>query len=353
MNRPTTLTLFAVIPPLAALVLLASASSSQTVKAKVWIPLDGVAAQVGDRIITFGELRRITFAGQPDISTADELRAAMSRDLERAVQLRMQAQAGEDLGVDPTRVDLIVSRLQEQRLRQEGAAALAARFEIEGLDPMDAAADTRRQIYAQHWRLSARGLESLAVRESRERFVRPGLLSELYRTNRGLLARPPEVQFQILDLNVAAVGGAEAASTLADALMGRARAGEDFGLLVEEFGSTMRDTFGVTERYPITLLKDARLARFASSAAVGEFTGPLAIPEQGPPAAFRLAKLLVLEPGAPAPPFVRRDVQKVLSSRFQAEQDERMIRRAVDKLEASTFVWRHPRIAPATPSVDS
>jgi hypothetical protein len=314
--------------------------------AEGWRSLDGVVAHVGDEVITRGELDRFVQrrTGGLVLSTPEEVQDVREEALRGMITLRLQAQAGEDMGFDPAEMDRIVRRSIEAQRRELGSAGLAELWLEQGLDPLAAREDQMSDLYQQIWRIKTVGLPGPAgTRPTRDRFVRPGDLESLYRVNRDELGDPDEVQLQLLDVLAAAEGGLEKARERCEECRRMlVEDGADFGQMVEKYGASLRSTLGVTEALIVPRLADPRLREFAAGAETGEVSEIL--PLEGPEGleGYRLVRLHSRREGAPPLPFSDPRTQNVLRREYLRQREERVLDEARDRLQRRAHVWLNP-----------
>jgi hypothetical protein len=324
-----------------------------------WRLVDGVAAQAGDAVIRFGYLDSRTEARRAregrTLSTPAELDAYLAETLDGLVQIELEVQAGEDLGVAADQIERAARRLVEDQRQEKGAVDLAAALEEEGLSSLDAAESNRAELHRYAWLGTVRGTlgrENLTGRRpTRDRFVRPGELRAIYDVNRDDLGKPVVVQFQLMVFLAEASGGLEAARTLAADYRERALEGEDFGLLMSESSGG---------RQPVDFLSDplevdglaTEIQGFARAGQVGDVSEviPLLDRQSTREIGYRVLRIAIKEEGAPPPPFSDARLQERLRELFTRRRDEEWLAGARAELRRASPIWIDPRFQAQRPT---
>ncbi len=319
-----------------------------------WKMLDAVIYQAGDEVITFLGLMqyykyRLDAMNLP-VSTQEEQNRLLDQALESLIVLKLESQAGEDQDLlTPVEVERTIDRFLENRRRahDEGLATYATELESIGLTAIREKEQTKEQFYTQSFRDA--GLTG--PRPTRDRYVRPGELRRLYHERRAALSEPDQVKFQEIVIVAEAVGGVEIAKSLAEEVLQRLEAGEDFGLLNEEFSVTYRDTLGETEFFEMTKLPPA-IEEFAATAKEGDLSAPLPItaPSTGEVRAYRVLKFLERRAGKPAPAFFDPETQDELRQDVLDLRDQLYLRRARLQLRGRAYLWNQTQTE-ATPAL--
>jgi hypothetical protein len=309
--------------------------------------VDGVAAQAGDAVISLSELNRFVEARnkQKPVSTKDEAQKQIVEGLRDIMTTRLEAQAGEDMGLDPEQVEREAQFRIEREREEAGLAHYIAQLEEQGIDALGAERDKTSQLYTTMWRAWKLGYSIPGRRPSRDRFIRPGELRGIFRENKDLLY-PTIVRFQVLFVASEAVGNAEEALATCEEARERILDGEDFGALVLELGADLRETEGLTPEIALPAIKDPRLREFAERAAVDELSEiwPI-VGEKGPDPriGYHFAKL-VERRAAEADDFGDPDVQRRLRAYLTNRRDERVIEYHRDTLRREGYTWVHARL---------
>ena len=330
---------------LSALPTAAQAPSGQD--AGAWQPLDGVAFQVGDEIATHSEIVKAAqlAARGRSIATQRDYQEQLTRTVRTMLRRSLEAQAGQDLGLDPAQIERIVNATMNDRRRDQGAAGFLAELEKQGIDPLSARAKQATELYQYLWQSSTVGRRGpFGTRPRQDRFVRPGELRAVYLDNLESLA-PTEVQLQVLEIPVDRQAGVEAAVELIRSIEERIQAGEDFGQLVEEFGAGDPARRGVTPMLSVQGIEDPRIRSFALRAEPGNVSQPLGVAPPGvqEAQAFLLVKLLERRENQP-PPFEDRNVQGLLRRNFQQKRESDLLEGARGTLRERAYLWMDPRI---------
>lgn len=313
-----------------------------------WQTVDRIVMVVNQDIITESQLLRDLqqLARQRKLTTETERRAAEMQILGDRVRQRLRIQAGAIAGVDEKMIDARVNdSLEQMQKRENGVVGLSKFLASREVSGPDVRRLLRDDIYDQIYRDGQTGdAPGPLGRVVADRYVRPGALSLLYRQ---AIERPAEmealggtvgsVKFQQIALDVAQVGGPEAARELARGLLARIEAGEDMGSLARQF-SGARDSDGVTE------VEEARLrdlfpeiAAFTAQAAPGQLSSPLESAPRGTPV-VRIVRFLERK-AANAPDFAAAGVQSKLRERAQERLEQYRLESGYTALLRASYVW--------------
>ena len=144
-----------------------------------------------------------------------------------------------------------------------------------------------------------------------------------------VFVRPAMIQFRLIDLEAAKVELADpnddlvqAARTLAEELVTRIIAGEDFGKLAEEYSHGYRKAFGGlwTPRDPESLAEPYRvLPGVAEKIEVGQIAGPIDVPGH--------AFIMKLEQRRPKGHYPLAEVQEQVEQKIQTDRRVEALRR--------------------------
>lgn len=319
-----------------------SDTSPEVLQAKGWDLVDGVMSQAGDAPITWGDLEAYRSGSAEPPSAPEALKWVRLALLEQ--------QAGEDMGVDPADVEMIVRSDLENKRMEQGAGAYRDILAERGLDPQSALESESKELSRVLWRRSRIGMPGpRGQRPFRDPYVRPGTLRSLYRLQGADLKRtlgdPDEVRFQVLAISSAALGGLENAEEFAGTLRERAVAGEDYGDLVLEYSAMGRDTAGLTSWYEADRLTEDAEREFAQTAAIGTISVPFPLRQQdGTVSGYRLLRLHDRREGRPAPPFSHREVQTWLRNSYERSWRMALLERDWRILDTQSFSWLHPAL---------
>ncbi|MEW6072127.1 MAG: peptidylprolyl isomerase [Planctomycetota bacterium] len=310
-----------------------------------WVTVDGVCAQVGSEVITWRDLERRVQSSTPP--------SPQAKALEDLRVLSLMAQAGADLGFPPERLEEIVSHNQEAQRRKQGARGFADLLAESGIDPQAARSEQVRQLHQDVWRgiqlgQLGPGGEQRVIRDS---YARPGILRSYSRVrNRALqsaLGEPDRVRLQDLLVAAEQAGGREAAAALAAELADRAREGEDFSLLVEEFSAGDRAGQGLSDWLEPDRLADRAVGGFAAAAAPGDVSDPLPLRHRdgsGEVVGYRIVRLHERQEGRPAPPFANRETQAWLRRDYEGAWRNAVFEREMGALFAGSHFWVDPAL---------
>jgi hypothetical protein len=309
--------------------------------------LEGVAVQAGDQLVTLGDLQRVLkryreFRPPANPEEDDRQRAQALRDL---WTLRLESQAGEDLGLDPAQIERI-NRLNLAADRERaGLEAYLAQLGEEGRDALADEEDRERELLRYMWEYSVLGNAFAGRRARSDNTIRPGELRAIYAENRDRLA-PATVQLRWLIVASSAAGGPEAARASCEDARARALAGEDLALLVEERGSEFRETRGLTPFAPPQAILEPTLAEFAETAEVLDLSPVLPLTNRrtgkpDPELGYHFAELHERRT-PPVPEFGSVEVQRSLREFFARQRRERVLERERERLRRSSFSWVNP-----------
>lgn len=311
-------------------------------------PVDGVAAQAGDAVITLSELNRFVEEsnGRRPVTTREDAQKLTVQGLRDIVTLRLEAQAGEDIGIDHAQIESMIAHRVDQEREESGLVEYIERLEKEGSDAFGALEDRTSELYRYLWRAEKVGVAVAGRRPTRDRYIRPGELRAMFVENREALS-PTVVRFQVLVVESRAAGGAELARASCEDAKQRIEAGEEFGALVLERGSELQDTEGVTPEILVPGIIDPELKRFAESATVGALSSVRPIidakGQADPEIGYQLVKLYDRREGEELE-FATAQVQLKLRSYFSNTRENRLLERERARLRAEGYSWVHPRL---------
>ncbi len=314
-----------------------------------WIPVDGVAAQAGDRIVTMSNLTTFlqTKIGERSISTQEELDQEFANALEARVTMMLESQAGLNLGFDKDQLKRILLLEEKEKRQNLGAVGFADYLEGRGLDGLSANEAQTDEFSVYFWRTKVSGSQGLfGSRPVRDNYVRPGELKSLYRKNERDLGIPTQVRFQVFEMPSAAAGGPEAAKEICESVRQRVLDGEEFEDLMVEYGVFPRESRGITPALVLHELPDEELRAFGAKAEIGDLSEALPFQNPNGVEGFVVAKLEARREGSPPPPFSDRRVQDFLRFEYLKKQRDALLDQARGKLRRDSFLWVHPRFGP-------
>lgn len=317
--------------------------------------LDGIAVQSGESLVTLSELERVfkrVREQKPPESNEQEERQRVQVLLE-LVTLRLEEEAGADLGVDPAQIDRISRADLEAQREKEGLLAYLSDLRAQGKDAFTEQQDRQRDIRRYLWEQSALGKPFAAERATRDQSIRPGELRALYAEHRDKLA-PVTVQLRLLFVSSRAQGSPEAARASCEEARQRVLAGEDLALLVEERGDDLRDTGGLTPFRPPQVFLGA-LGAFAEKAQVTDLSEVMPITnlktgQPDPNLGYMLAELHERN-APPVPEFSNPEVQRRLREVFTQQRNDFVLDRARDRLRRASYTWVSPLLSKPRPPV--
>ncbi len=308
-----------------------------------WVLLDGVAVQAGDHVVTLRALdkfvRQEAERNRERIQSQDDIDDLTQVLVRRLVLRELEAQAGEDMGLDREQIDRIVQAQLAENSSQ--IPTFVDELLRQGEDAFSWSTEQKKDLYRYVWEKTKVGEESFGdKRPTRDRHIRPGELRAIYRANKDDL-EPDRVELQILVLSVRAAGGLDAARSILEGARQRALAGEDFGALVQEIASERVETQGMTGLVPINAISDPGLHDFAAKGGVGDIGEILTLPQGGPTQALVLPRLNQKVENDP-PPFDDRRIQTLLRKAFEEKRTERILGRERAELGKQAFTWLSP-----------
>ena len=301
-------------------------SSAQLADEEGWQVLDEVLQIINDEIITASELTReaneIRSSQNITISTLEELQKFQSEVRTRIVILRLQAEAGRELGLPEEQVEQIVTSHIDGMRRRSGLQSYIENLDERGMAADEFQLDTKRQFYGQTWMDDIVGDNKSGKRPYRDRFVRPGEMHQIYTDVREQFGAPEKVELE--QFITAPAHDADPVAALAEAtnLRQRAIAGADLASLVREIGPkrSVTTSFAVPIR---NLTPDPALKAFAETAQIGDFSEVQSDMDEEANelrySFFRLEQRIA--PVAPRP-FMDGQVQAVLTNRALAQRDD-------------------------------
>jgi hypothetical protein len=327
----------------------ASPDASAAARAAGWKRLDAIFLVVNEDALTFQDFYRQAKQLDESLSTPAEEQEVMRRTWVDAVSRMLKVQAGKDLGFDPALVKRYVDDEMDRTVERVGSVSeLGAELARIELNPERLREGKEEAVYSQLWEGSVDGRAAgPRGRPYVDSFVRPGKLKLEHARNAARAVRALQVTLQHLVVSVEDAGGAAQARELAASLRERILAGEDFGLLAEQYGvESLRPTQGLDEPKDLERLiasstEDA--AAFLRTAKVGDVSGLLPFRPGGELRAFRLLKVVALEVGAKAdeapPDFASRAIQEDLRKAIETRERMRRRERALQRLLDAAYVW--------------
>lgn len=308
----------------------------------VWRPIDGVAFQVGDEIITLSEFEATVRGRESEVGSEAELRQLLNKLVAEQIARRLEIQEGEDMGLDARQIDKLVRDQELEARRDQGVNLYADTAEREGLKPLERVEGRTQALYRDFWRRKHVGLPLGGERPVKDRYLRPGILRASYQLQKDALAQPTLVRLQILEIQVAAIGSAEGAEIFIEDLRNQILDGEDFGSLVLQYGSALKETEGETDLIDVARITLPVLKSFAEDGKVDDLSEPLPIEGDGRIGSYMLAKILEKEDGGPVPAFGGPETQSRLRRALLGQWEEDMLGRARSGLSRRAYVWQNP-----------
>ena len=339
---------------LVALLLCAPAAAQESAPAPEsgaqWKKYDWVEVQAGDDVITYSDVIRNTRLAverhMVSVTTRADMERLMGKTLEDLVLMALEAQAGEDRELSPVDIEDRIDRFLSERRRDTGVVDYVEQLEASGVSPMRERELQKSGYYTSSFR--NQGLHG--PRPTRDAYLRPGELRELYRTEGASLGGKPSYRFQDLVVTAAQVGGVDEARALAERLRQELVDGADFATLHEEYGTTEMATGGVTKLYGAeNPMPDPNVRRFGEEGQVGAISPVLAIHDPRTPdeiVAFRVLRIYERTPGAPPPAFP--DAQAEIRKLESDSRSDVWLWAARSRLNKSSYLWSPDRPEPAS-----
>jgi hypothetical protein len=321
------------------------------------IPIDGVAAVVGDELTTRSELNDVVRrqANAMGLSRPEDIAQIQIRFLSDRYLLLLKTQAGQDMGFDPAMVAAGEKRLFDSEVEQRGGPVEASKeFAATGQSPDQLQEYLRQRLYTQSWEFAQIGkAPGASGRIAVDRYIRPGQLWSAYQlalesgdpAELGKLgAKPPQVVLQQLVLPIETNGGEDSAFELAQTLIEEVRGGGDFTELVALWGAAPNDghlaaeTLENTEQRSDFYHRSKVLFEFASKAEVGELSEPMLGWNRDMPAiwVYMLRDRLEATPGGA---YLDAGTQGNLRKELLRSLDQLRLRVALDGITDSVYVW--------------
>jgi len=333
-----------------------SPQSPQSPQAPTHELLDGVAAIVGDEIVTYSE---IEFSRQQEASAGRTVERGVI--LDRRIRELLKSQAGRTLVVDRELVKLqIDSRWRDEVEARGGAVQTSAALAAGAMTPMRLREIWRDALYAQVWEDSVTGAGSGASgRPIIDRYIRPGQCLAFHRilsnspnpADRARVGgRPAQALIQQLVLPASEYGGVDDTRTFGDELSQLASSGRsDFGDLVARYGASgTRETRGQgapismaeMEQLSVTRHRTRALLNFVTSSEPGDISEPFLGWKPGSDVqAIFVYKLIEHLPAREAKEYTDPTVQKNLERELLAQFDRVRVDIALQDAYKSSFSW--------------
>lgn len=317
-----------------------------------WLDFDGVALIVNDEIVTLRELNELLGKARASsaATTPEDSKELLEKVAENEVTVKLQTQAGAELGIAPEDVDRTITRYLADQRRNKSAEETETWLRTQGAaDLGEMRRDVTAELYRSFWVEGQRGKGAAGGRPFRDRYVRPGQLNEAYLVNRERLGDPTTFRLQFLVLATNAWGDAE---TAREALVGfrkEIQAGADMGSMVDEYGAVLRESRGISEWMPLGQIPDPAVKEFCTGAKEGALSEVTEIP--GPDETiqgYQLVRIVSRIEGQEPPKFGDADLQTKLEILLQRSWDEDRLTRGSDELWQSAFI-RGPSRLQITP----
>jgi hypothetical protein len=335
------------IPLLASLVLLGPQQAAPAAPGNSAL-LDCVAAQAGDAAITLSELNRANdrlLRSQP-VSTQEEAQKLAVQGMLELLTARLEAQAGEDMGLDATQISQQIRLTLEEERERVGLAKYTEQLSGEGRDALGAEQDRAEELYRLLWRREKLGYSVAGRRPVVDSYIRPGELRTLFAESRAALSST-RVRLQWLIVTSEAAGSEEEARARCEEARTRVLAGEDLGDLVAEHGVEFRETRGLTPWVRVLGMPDPGLRAFADRAELDELSEVMPLVDRNgvpdPGLGFQLARLHDREAGEELR-FEDPELQRRLRILFSNERTRRVLDRERARLRGMAYSWIHPRL---------
>jgi len=317
-----------------------------------WLDFDGVALIVNDEIVTLRELNELLGAARSrSAATTDEdNRDLLQTVAEEEVTLKLQAQAGAELGIEAADVQRTVNRYLADQRRGKSAGETESWLSAQGAaDLGEMRREVTAELYRSFWVEGQRGKAAAGGRPFRDRYVRPGQLNEAYVVNQDRLGDPTTFRLQFLVLAINAWGDAD---TALEALVGfrdQIEAGADMGALVDEYGAVLRDSRGISEWMPQGQIPDPAVKAFCTESTEGALSEVTEVrAPDGSLQGYQLVRIVSRIEGQAPPKFSDAMLQTRLETLLQRSWDEERLTRGSDELWQTAFI-RGPSRLQITP----
>jgi hypothetical protein len=334
-------------PYVSMLALLAPQSGDKpTAPLPEFVPIGGIVQIVNDDAITAARLERSMnqLRRRYPVTTKEEFDQLLALARQRAIEERLQTQAGENMGLDAAEVEHRAKLNFERRKEKEGLQTMAGYFAESGLGAGGARENLQDLTYQASWFYSEIGeMPGVRGRFWRDSYVRPGELHHLYERSLKELGEPDKVVLQLLDAQAAAFGGLDQAREALEEVRAKVTAGESFDKWVDELSDTARSTLGVQPEIEVSKIGPTDLRAFARVAEVGQVSEPLPWVVDGVTKGWRLVKFVERRAGKPAPAFEDAEMQNQLRKHVQNKRKEYWLGEAGEQMLRSAWTW--PRIA--------
>lgn len=317
-----------------------------------WIPVDGVLAIAGERVVTRQEWERAVDraqAGRP-VETLDQLRELEFEVMRAQVMSLLAAQAGAELDLPTELIDAQLRFRREAETEQRGVTGYRDALESSGIDPLELDRANRDMLLESQWEAFQVGDGNFAGgRPVVDDFIRPGELRTVYMIEREQLAQPTTATLQLLELPAVAAGGQANAEEVGAQIRAELEGGASFAQQVELYSRAYRDTGGVVENVPLDALPPA-LRTFVDGAEAGALSPVLPLIEPGGDViGIQIARLVERREGEPPPPFRTPTLQRKLRDAVAAQREARLLEVARLELAQRSYAWIHPAIQASEP----
>lgn len=340
---------------LASLLALGASAGAQDEKTEpaAWLDFDGVGLIINHDIVTLRELNTLMAEerAKQATTTAEEAQELLSRLAQTTITLRLQSQAGGELGIPAESVDMTIERYLSDQRRSKSAQETEAWLREQGAENLgEMRLDVRRELYRSYWVRGHQGHSVGGQRPFRDRYVRPGQLQEAYTFNPDAFGNPTTFRLQYLVLTPAAWGDAETAKDALEGFREEILAGADMGAMVDEFGAALRETRGITEWTPLSRISHSAVTQFCRDAKDGSLSEVLTtLDEAGDPKEFLLVRIVARIEGQPAPAFSNARLQTSLESLLRRRWDSDRVTRGSDQLWRAAYIRGPSRLKISPP----
>jgi hypothetical protein len=309
---------------------------------QTWELVDGVAAHIGNRIISLRELDALVQANLPNYPQLSE--AQLTVELLREMENRLlEIQAGEDSGFDRALIANIATQQTLDNVEDLGSAQFSDQLRRQGSNIADMSSSQADDIYSQLWSSKQLGTDlGFTDRVFRDRYIRPGMLKSIFLVNRDMLfAGTVEMRYYVMD--AMAVGGVhEDAIEWIEGIKARVAGGEDFAEIVRLEATQNTANGGLQPPAPIPSIPFPQIREFASTGKVGDFA-PIVRDDKGPSTVYLLARLESRKDQV-VPHFEDGNLQNKFRTQLRRDSDTRVLNDAHSRLYRRSHSWIHPSI---------
>ena len=314
--------------------------------------VDYVEVIVNDEILTYQQVMGATVRKAEGAQLTPQQLAALHNDVAiELIQERLKMQGGIDMGIESQAVERLVGDNMERQIDAAGGAIqMADRLGQKELSLNDQKTAMRRKLYRFSWERAITGVGAgVSGRTYRDRYVRPGKLQLHHeQLKNGLLGAEAiggtpalySLQQLVFPVSPGDVAVQVRVQAQAERIYSELSAGADFTEIIRAQPTPAENDGMLSPKTWLQLAKNGgpKVALFAQSAAVGEFSSPIPIQIKGQLLGWRIVKLIKAEKPV-LPIFSLPQTQSALRRAIQKETDEHRSRAGIEALRRGAYIW--------------